>query len=69
MIDLDGYDNNMTNIILATIRGADEQCNDFRKAGRSRELWANIRHAEKRMVKAMQRDLSGDRDLQLIERY
>ena len=38
MIDLDGCDNNMTNIILATIRDTDEQCNDFRKAGRSREL-------------------------------
>lgn len=35
----------------------------------ARELRAHIRHAEKRMVRAMQRDLSGDRDLQPIERY
>nr|CAD1830400.1 unnamed protein product [Ananas comosus var. bracteatus] len=35
----------------------------------ARELRAHIRHAEKRMVKTMQRDLYGDRDLQLIERY
>ncbi|XP_010937061.1 DNA-directed RNA polymerases IV and V subunit 2 [Elaeis guineensis] len=35
----------------------------------ARELRAHIRHAERRMVKAMQRDLYGDRDLQLIERY
>ena len=49
MIDLDGCDNSMTNIILATIRDADEQCNDFRNkrldlVGESlgRELWANI---------------------------
>ncbi|WOL00513.1 hypothetical protein Cni_G09226 [Canna indica] len=35
----------------------------------ARELRAHIRHAERRMVKSMQRDLYGDRDLQLIERY
>ncbi|RWW25168.1 hypothetical protein BHE74_00019574 [Ensete ventricosum] len=35
----------------------------------ARELRAHIRHAEKRMVRAIQRDLSGDRDLQPIERY
>nr|ABB55335.1 hypothetical protein 12.t00054 [Asparagus officinalis] len=38
MIDLDGYDNNLTNIILATIRDADEQCDD-------------IRHTKEHMVK------------------
>ena len=50
MIDLDGCDNSTTNIILAIIGDADEQCNDFRKkmldlGGEllSRELWANIR--------------------------
>ena len=50
MIDLDGCDNSMTNIILATIRDADEQCNDFRNkrldlAGEllGREPWVNIR--------------------------
>ena len=50
MIDLDGCDNNMTNIILATIRDADEQYNDFRNKRLDlvgellgRELWANIR--------------------------
>jgi len=146
MIDLDACDTSLTNIILATIRDADEQCNGFREAGKSRdyvntlvksakfpptesfdeyiskylfpsisghrekalflgyivkclllsfcgkrkcdnkydfrnkrldlagellarELRSHIRHAEKRMVKAMQRDLYGDRDLQLIERY
>ena len=49
MIDLDGCDNSITNTILATIRDADEQCNDFRNkrldlAGEllGRELWANI---------------------------
>lgn len=146
MIDLDDCDTSLTNIILATIRDADDQCSDFRQTGKSRdyvnnliksakfpptesfdeyiskylfptssglrekalflgyivkclllgfsgkrkcdkkddfrnkrlelvgellarELRAHIRHAEKRMVKAMQRDLYGDRDLQLIERY
>ncbi|GAB2215510.1 hypothetical protein Droror1_Dr00019897 [Drosera rotundifolia] len=34
-----------------------------------RELWAHMRHAEKRMVKAIQRDLYGDRDLYPIEHY
>ncbi|GJN26265.1 hypothetical protein PR202_gb14186 [Eleusine coracana subsp. coracana] len=34
-----------------------------------RELRAHIRHAERRMVKAIQRDLNGDRDLQELERY
>lgn len=34
-----------------------------------RELRAHLRHAEKRMVKAMQRDLYGDRDLYAIEHY
>ncbi|XP_020593256.1 DNA-directed RNA polymerases IV and V subunit 2-like isoform X1 [Phalaenopsis equestris] len=34
----------------------------------SRELWSHIRHAERRMVKAMQRDLNGD-ELQFTERY
>ena len=49
MIDLDGCDNSMTNIILATIRDADEQWDDFRNkrvdlVGEllGRELWANI---------------------------
>jgi len=146
MIDLEGCDTSLNNIILTTIRDADEQCNGFREPGKSRdyvnsliksakfpptesfdeyiskylfptisghrekalflgyivkclllgyfgkrkcdnkddfrnkrldlvgellarELWSHIRHAEKRMVKAMQRDLYGDRDLQLIERY
>ena len=48
MIDLDGCDNSMANII-ATIRDADEQCNDFRNKRLDsvgellgRELWANI---------------------------
>lgn len=35
----------------------------------ARELRAHVRHAERRMVKAMQRDLNGDNSLQLIERY
>lgn len=146
MIDLDGCDTKLTNIILASIRDADENYEGFRAAGKARdhvnnlikgakfppsesfdeyiskylfptisghrekafflgyivkclllgysgkrkcdnkedfrnkrldlvgellatELRAHIRHAEKRMVKAMQRDLHGDRDLQLIERY
>lgn len=146
MIDVKGCDPSLTNIILATIRDADEQYNGFREVGKSRdyvndliksakfpptesfdeyvskylfptihghrekafflgyivkclllgfsgkrkcdnkddfrnkrlelvgellarELRSHIRHAEKRMVKAMQRDLYGDRDLQLIERY
>ncbi|XP_021864536.2 DNA-directed RNA polymerases IV and V subunit 2 [Spinacia oleracea] len=34
-----------------------------------RELRVHMRHAEKRMVKAMQRDLYGERDLQSIEHY
>lgn len=34
-----------------------------------RELWVHIRHAERRMVKTMQRDLSGDGDLQVLDRY
>lgn len=34
-----------------------------------RELRVHMRHAEKRMVKAMQRDLYGDRDLHAIEHY
>ena len=49
MIDLDGCDNSMTNIILATIRDADEQWDDFRNKKLDsvgellgRELWANI---------------------------
>ena len=49
MTDLDGCDNSMTNMILATIRDADEQCNDFRNKRLDlvgellgRELWANI---------------------------
>ena len=49
MIALDSCDNSMTNIILATIRDADEQCNDFRNKRMDvvgellgRELWANI---------------------------
>lgn len=35
----------------------------------ARELRMHIRHAERRMVRAMQRDLHGDNDLKLIERY
>ncbi|KAK8940519.1 DNA-directed RNA polymerase D subunit 2a [Platanthera zijinensis] len=35
----------------------------------SRELWAHVRHVERRMVKAMQRDLNGSDELHLIERY
>ncbi|XP_072980708.1 DNA-directed RNA polymerases IV and V subunit 2-like [Typha angustifolia] len=35
----------------------------------ARELRAHIRHAQRRMVKTMQRDLYGDRDLQVTERY
>nr|ABD63169.1 hypothetical protein 20.t00021 [Asparagus officinalis] len=49
MIDLDGCDNSTTNIILAIIGNADEQCNDFRNERLDlvgellgRELWANI---------------------------
>lgn len=34
-----------------------------------RELRVHMRHAEKRMVKAMQRDLYGERDLHAIEQY
>ncbi|KAL5224224.1 hypothetical protein ABZP36_010863 [Zizania latifolia] len=34
-----------------------------------RELWVHIKHAERRMVKVMQRDLSADGDLQDLERY
>lgn len=34
-----------------------------------RELRVHIRHAERRMVKAMQRELYGDRDLRPIENY
>ncbi|XP_062226907.1 DNA-directed RNA polymerases IV and V subunit 2-like isoform X2 [Phragmites australis] len=34
-----------------------------------RELRAHIRHAERRMVKAIQRDLNSDRELQDLERY
>lgn len=34
-----------------------------------RELRAHIKHAERRMVKAMQRDLYGDRQVQPIEHY
>ncbi|GMH08007.1 hypothetical protein Nepgr_009847 [Nepenthes gracilis] len=34
-----------------------------------RELWVHIKHAERRMVKAMQRDLYGDRVLHPIEHY
>jgi len=33
-----------------------------------RELRSHIRHAERRMVKAIQRDLNGDRELQDLER-
>uniref|UniRef100_A0A1D1YSW2 DNA-directed RNA polymerase subunit beta n=1 Tax=Anthurium amnicola TaxID=1678845 RepID=A0A1D1YSW2_9ARAE len=35
----------------------------------SRELSIQIKHAERRMVRAMQKDLYGDRDLQVIEHY
>ena len=48
MIDLDGCDNSMANIV-ATIRDADEQWDDFRNKKLDsvgelldRELWANI---------------------------
>ncbi|XP_052164370.1 DNA-directed RNA polymerases IV and V subunit 2-like [Oryza glaberrima] len=34
-----------------------------------RELWVHIMHAQKRMVKVMQRHLSGDSDLQPLECY
>ncbi|KZV37782.1 DNA-directed RNA polymerase IV and V subunit 2-like [Dorcoceras hygrometricum] len=34
-----------------------------------RELRVHIKHAERRMVKAMQRDLYGDREIQSIEHY
>ncbi|KAM3397289.1 DNA-directed RNA polymerases IV and V subunit 2 [Capsicum galapagoense] len=34
-----------------------------------RELRAHIKHAERRMVRAMQRDLCGDREVQPIEQY
>ncbi|TVT99674.1 hypothetical protein EJB05_54935, partial [Eragrostis curvula] len=34
-----------------------------------RELRAHIRHAERRMVKAIQRDLDSDSDLKVLERY
>uniref|UniRef100_A0ACD5ZZH3 Uncharacterized protein n=1 Tax=Avena sativa TaxID=4498 RepID=A0ACD5ZZH3_AVESA len=34
-----------------------------------RELWGHLRHAEKRMVKVMQRHLSGDGDIQGLEHY
>ncbi|KAL9226807.1 hypothetical protein vseg_002576 [Gypsophila vaccaria] len=34
-----------------------------------RELRVHMRHAEKRMVKAMQRDLYGDRDLLAVDHY
>lgn len=35
----------------------------------ARELWIHVKHVERRMVKAMQRDLYGDRSVQFIERY
>ncbi|KAL5980970.1 hypothetical protein ACLOJK_028890 [Asimina triloba] len=35
----------------------------------ARELRVHIKHAQRRMVKTMQRDLSGDRSVQFIERY
>ncbi|XP_058096587.1 DNA-directed RNA polymerases IV and V subunit 2-like [Magnolia sinica] len=35
----------------------------------ARELRVHIKHAERRMVKTMQRDLYGDRSVQFIERY
>ncbi|GER32490.1 DNA-directed RNA polymerase [Striga asiatica] len=34
-----------------------------------RELRAHIKHAEKRMIKALQRDLDRDRELQEVEKY
>ncbi|GAB4842714.1 DNA-directed RNA polymerases IV and V subunit 2 [Ancistrocladus abbreviatus] len=34
-----------------------------------RELYVHLKHAERRMVKSMQRDLYGDRDLHPIEHY
>ncbi|KAG8093324.1 hypothetical protein GUJ93_ZPchr0012g19806 [Zizania palustris] len=34
-----------------------------------RELWVHVKHAERRMVKVMQRDLSADGDLQDLECY
>lgn len=146
MIDVEGCDASLLNVLLATIREADEQCEGFRKEQKAREyvdglirdtkfppsesldecitkfifptitgprtkalflgymvkcllltstgkrkcdnfddfrnkrldlasellareLRSHIRHAERKMVKAMQRDLYGDRDLQLVERY
>lgn len=146
MIDLGSCDTSLTNIILATIREADEKCDGFRRGDTARtyvndqmkntkfppdgsfddyvakylfpgivglrekalflayivkclllsyigkrkcdnkddfrnkrmllvsellskELWSHIKHAERVMTKAMQRDLYGDRDLQFLERY
>ncbi|KQJ95216.1 DNA-directed RNA polymerases IV and V subunit 2 [Brachypodium distachyon] len=34
-----------------------------------RELWVHLRHAQRRMVKIMQRHLSGDGDLQVLDHY
>lgn len=146
MIGLDPKESSLVNIVLATISDADENCEDFRKQGKSlefiseqikkakfppeetieecidkylfpnlashkekalflgymvkclllsysgrrkcdnrddfrnkrlelagellsRELWVHLKHAERRMIKAMQRDLYGDKSLQFIERY
>ncbi|XP_077224432.1 DNA-directed RNA polymerases IV and V subunit 2-like [Tasmannia lanceolata] len=35
----------------------------------ARELWVHIKHAERRMIKTMQRHLCGDQDLEVIESY
>ncbi|KAG0497621.1 hypothetical protein HPP92_002312 [Vanilla planifolia] len=68
----------MTKCLLLSYMGKRKCDNkdDFRNkrlelAGKllSRELWAHIRHAERRMAKAMQRDLNVDDELQPIERY
>ncbi|KAG0501979.1 hypothetical protein HPP92_002051 [Vanilla planifolia] len=93
MMDLNGCNTDVENMILLTIREADECCDGFRKGDNARafvnklikdakfppvesfdeyidkELWAHIRHAERRMAKAMQRDLNVDDELQPIERY
>ncbi|VAI88535.1 unnamed protein product [Triticum turgidum subsp. durum] len=34
-----------------------------------RELWGHLRHASRRMVKVMQKHLSGDGDLQVLDHY
>nr|GEW04295.1 DNA-directed RNA polymerases IV and V subunit 2-like [Tanacetum cinerariifolium] len=67
LIDADIEDGNIVNILIASIHAADQECDyfyDFRNkmlklAGEllEREVKVHLRHAQKRIVKAMQRDL------------